>query len=426
MHYVTIDTLLKEGCLIGENIKNTGTTHSYPLYQKSKNTSPNSQLQGEPIVCQTTWMRLPMKPRYIVKRNKRVYFITLSFGETKEHRDWLLFLKQFQRVLQTVPNRNKKHRGVYTWINMLEQSPSYAFLKPGTLHTECKKQITPMWKITTALSTALRCYDIHQNVVPIRDFLSDNTHRHIRLIVQFSHVWVNETSHTAGVAVDVLQMQQHASYPPPHFSFTNTSKPSRTVGTQTDKCTLVVVSDITDTETSRPMTTASSSTTDGRCDHPLYGKYFKMLKKRVPKPAVQHKMRMNGLDPDILNWDASKPLPNTNDDCGLPVDQLSLSLQDDRQLRKTETNAHEKKAPDGAGHGFSLDEIVNGLNSLRKTFMGSGKSSSTNDANDVNKKELNIDGRIEACKKSKSRQVVSTKKKNNSSFMKLLGATFGS
>ncbi|KAH7700504.1 WASH complex, partial [Aphelenchoides avenae] len=35
-------------------------------------------------------------------------------------------------------------------------------------------------------------------------------------------------------------------------------------------------------------------------DHPLYAKYFKMLKLGVPEPAVRQKMSTEGMDPSIL------------------------------------------------------------------------------------------------------------------------------
>ena len=43
-------------------------------------------------------------------------------------------------------------------------------------------------------------------------------------------------------------------------------------------------------------------------DDPKYGKYFQMLKMHIPRPAVEAKMRAEGVDPAILNLDPSKPL----------------------------------------------------------------------------------------------------------------------
>lgn len=423
MHYVSIKSLLKHGCLIGECFQNNDTTRCYHLYQKrqtSKVKAARAHLyeeethQENSIVCQTPWLCIPMQPRYIVRHNKRVHFINLSFTRSTEHQDWLLFLNQFQEVLQTILHRNEKHFETYTWMNMLEQSPIYAFLTTQEQHqSRLNTTKLPMWKITTVLSKALQCYDIHQQKIPVNEFLSVNTKGYVRLIVQFSHVWVNTISRTAGVAVNILQMQQHASYPLQTYAFTNSIKPCRTVGTQTDTLPLPVA------PTTVPLSSSMlSNSMDIRCNHPVYGTYFKMLSKRVPKPAVQHKMRMNGLNPDILDWDKSTPLPSSCDnEHAQPVDQLSLSLQDDHQLRKTDINTHTKKPQDGAGHGFSLDEIVNGLKSLRKTFLGTNNGANTRTTTDANISDVQ-----HPCNKDVDRKMP---KAQNSSFMKLLGATFG-
>lgn len=44
-------------------------------------------------------------------------------------------------------------------------------------------------------------------------------------------------------------------------------------------------------------------------DDPRYGKYFKMLMVGVPKAAVQPKMRMEGLDPEMLEKSPDDPAP---------------------------------------------------------------------------------------------------------------------
>lgn len=412
-HLVSVEELLAHGCRIGSCIKNNDTTHYYPLYNKSATSL------CEPILCQTPWVRLLVKPRYIVRRNKRIHFINVSFVQSTQHDQndkWLFFLNQFQEVLQTVLHRNNTRPDVYTWMNMLEKSQSYAFSTSSSGDESYVAKSSRVWKITTVLSKSLQCFDIHQQSIPTDGFLTDNVHRHIRLIVRFSHVWVNEVSHTAGVAVDILQMQQHETFPIQHFGLTNTTKPSRTVGTQTD-----ILPVVSTHPAPHPSNTTTGTTDNTRCDHPVYGTYFRMLKKRVPKPAVQHKMRMNGLDPDILDWDASKPLPSAQSDT--PVDQLSLSLQDDHQLRKTETNTHIKKPQDGAGHGLSLDEIVNGLKSLRKTFLGGG-SKRTDNTNTEDTTEPDIDSRL-AQQKQTANAKQKKKEGSSSSFMRLLGATFG-
>lgn len=55
---------------------------------------------------------------------------------------------------------------------------------------------------------------------------------------------------------------------------------------------------------------ASAPSCDGRPalkDDPKYAKYFKMLKMGLPMPAVKHAMTRDGLDPDVMDGDHSKP-----------------------------------------------------------------------------------------------------------------------
>ena len=159
MHYVSVDELIAKGCLIGSCIQCNDTTHCYPLYNKS------STIPCQPIVCQTPWVLLPIKPRYITRRNKRVHFINVSFVHSTDTKRWMLFLNRFQDVLQSVLQRNEA-LGSYTWMNMLEEPHTYAFLSNTDTDTPSPSPKRPAtWKMTTVLSKSLRCYDIHQQRV---------------------------------------------------------------------------------------------------------------------------------------------------------------------------------------------------------------------------------------------------------------------
>ncbi|RHY65390.1 hypothetical protein DYB34_006752 [Aphanomyces astaci] len=52
----------------------------------------------------------------------------------------------------------------------------------------------------------------------------------------------------------------------------------------------------------------SSSTSVPLKDHPKYATYFVMLKRGLPKPAVQHRMLKDQVDPSILDLDPELPL----------------------------------------------------------------------------------------------------------------------
>ncbi len=60
-----------------------------------------------------------------------------------------------------------------------------------------------------------------------------------------------------------------------------------------------------------PMVLTATEKSDENADevllseHPSYDKYFKMLKMNVPKPAVQHRMKKDGVNPAALDMDAN-------------------------------------------------------------------------------------------------------------------------
>lgn len=400
MQCVTMHHILQHGFLVSECVRRDSSCSMYPLYQKTSS-------KTEPIVFQTPWLLLSTKPRYITRHNRRVYFINVeSVASKNETCPWIDFLHCFQCALKHTLQKREPQQ--HMWVSMLEECTTYSFSSNDTIPSSTTSK-NPIWKIVTSLSSSMKCFDTHQQHVSLDEFLNTNTNRHIRFLIRFSHIWVNHNAQTAGVSVDILQMQQHESAPCSTFAFTSERTPSRTIGTQTT----FIPSTYPPTHTQpTPSSSAHSSSNahDTRTQHPVYGKYFKMLNKRVPKPAVQHKMRMNGLDPGILDWDMSTPLPSVSKMTA--CDQLSLSLQDNHQLRKTEINTHPKKTCDGAGHGFSLDEIVNGLNSLRKTFMRTGKHETSKDV-----KKENVLSTLENGK-------IKRKKESSSSFIQLLGARF--
>lgn len=45
-------------------------------------------------------------------------------------------------------------------------------------------------------------------------------------------------------------------------------------------------------------------------DDPKYSKYFKMLRMHIPRPAIEAKMRAEGIDPTILDLDPEGPVPS--------------------------------------------------------------------------------------------------------------------
>jgi hypothetical protein len=63
-------------------------------------------------------------------------------------------------------------------------------------------------------------------------------------------------------------------------------------------------------------------------DHPEYGKYFKMMKAGVPIVDVKEKMRQSGLDPNMLERDPMDIVPSSLDNKSPPSDGAKVPLQD--------------------------------------------------------------------------------------------------
>lgn len=353
-----------------------------------------------PLICQTPWLWLPCAPRYIVRQGARTYFFHLAFwnvADSPEQQTWLKLL----RVLQTtfhgwVQRKHTGHGGApVQWVPCLDTplAPTYAFhdqvgAGAAAFRGGAGTGAGPVhWKFHTRLPPSVGCYDAAGMAMDVSDVMTKGQATYVRLIVHLANVWVNEDTGTAGLGVHVLQFQQSGVAPPRTYAFRDASVTQRTCGCQTESTGAVVnareaaTRHHTAAATDPHAPTARPSADAARTLHPVYGTFFRMRAKGVPKPAVQHKMRMNGLDPAVLDLPPDAPLPggDGSDETsggGGPVDLLALSLQDGQQLRKTEVNADRKtrKPASGAGHGFSLGEIVNGLKSLRRT-LGFGAAS---------------------------------------------------
>ena len=350
-----------------------------------------------PLICQTPWLWLPCAPRYIVRQGARTYFFNLAFwnvADSPEQQTWLKLL----RVLQTtfhgwVQRKHMGHGGApVQWVPCLDTplASTYAFHdQVGTgadaMHRGGAGSGPVHWKFHTRLPPSVGCYDAAGMALDMNDVMTKGQATYVRLIVHLANVWVNEDTGTAGLGVHVLQFQQSGVAPPCTYAFRDTVT-LRTCGCQTDSTGEIVDARVAASAATRSRSagltidphapTSQTSAHAARTSHPVYGTFFRMCAKGVPKPAVQHKMRMNGLDPSVLDLPPDAPFPG--DESGGsdgPMDVLALSLQDGQQLRRTEVNADRKtrKPASGAGHGFSLNEIVNGLQSLRRTFGFGGR-----------------------------------------------------
>jgi hypothetical protein len=470
MATATTASLLSDGVLVGKPTYPTNdTTRCYPLYAAS----PAEYI---PIICQTPWLVLPSNPRPIARKNggmhshshARAYAFRMAFcepelgtGTEQEAESWPFFLGRFQAVLRKWLQKREPSAtfAKIRWVEMLDESAAteYSFIDSPQVQQQQQQQqqsarqppstSTVRWTIRTQLSNRVGCFDMQQKAVPVDDILTSPSQKQVRFLLRFTNMWVNEQSLTAGVGIHILQIQQHDTRPFETFAFaaypaqtptatatttttttTTATATTRSVSTQTERVERYEnETGYVGTAGAVPITDQADrravSAADTRCDHPVYGVYFKMLKKRVPKPAVQHKMRMNGLDPNLLDLEPHETLPGGDGDSPPQVrDQLALSLQaDSASLRKTEPNSAlvvSRTNPNRSGQGFSLDEIVSGLNSLRKTFF---KFDTPAIASQPTTGTRTI---TDAPSTTNRNSQPASARPPESSFMRLLGATF--
>ena len=400
--------------------------------RRSSYTVVTEQLQKQdiPLICQTPWLCLSSPPRFITRQGRRIYFFTLRFWELEdsfEQRQWLKLLRALQITFREWAKRKAKQatQTSVEWVSFLEEPavPYYSFHDACSKHRHApvsRELQSTYWKFNTSLATSVRCFDAAGSSKNLQDVIQWKQGTFVRFIVHVANVWIHEDMQLAGLTFRILQLQNNEVSPPRTYAFQEricqSSCASQTDAPSGTTCATVEPPVLYQSQHASQDTNCSVSTK--RTQHPVYGTYFRMCAKGVPKPAVQHKMRMNGLNPDILDLPSDEPLPEVQpSDQTDKVDVLAVSLQDGQQLRKTEINAERKashKLSNGAGHGFSLGEIVNGLKSLRKTFgftKASTSSVTNNEADTI-------------CTADSSTNTINNQPDHDSSFLNLLAKRY--
>tara|TARA_B100001175_G_scaffold316138_1_gene329276 strand:+ start:1630 stop:2553 length:924 start_codon:yes stop_codon:yes gene_type:complete len=97
-----------------------------------------------------------------------------------------------------------------------------------------------------------------------------------------------------------------------------------------------------------------------------YAKYFDMLKKGVPRRAVEQRMISEGIDIGVLD---GKNIPLNNKNNPIPINKFSVQDLKNIKLKKTSQNKKiaKTKPRRGIQLGISLDSIQNALKGLKKT-----------------------------------------------------------
>ena len=306
-----------------------------------------------PLICQTPWLYLNSTPRYIIKNIKKIYFLTLLFwniNHDKHQHQWVQFLNIFQKTSSRWINRKKRN---IKWMNCLEQNKN-----------------NYLWKLSDILNN-VKCFDFSKKNADVKNIQHQD---YVRLVIHFSHIWHNTKTDTAGFSFKILQIQYNKVEPPIEIMFSDI-KSFPTTNNHV----------LSDEKQIKPNVYSSHN------EHPVFGKYFKMLQVGIPIFAIKQKMTMNNLDPSIIDIPDNQPLPNVNENID---DQLQASLKEEKTLRKTEPIVKMKQVSSGKSHGISLQQILNGLNSLRKSTFGKKKCKKKEIKNNNTKNDVSSSGNI--------------------------------
>ena len=96
-------------------------------------------------------------------------------------------------------------------------------------------------------------------------------------------------------------------------------------------------------------------------DHPVYNKYFKMLKYRIPISSIKSKLKMANLDENIIDLDPEQPIPSHLDN-SQSNDELNF-----QEINLQTVSFLEKIKKDKSDNVPTLEDILTGISSLKKT-----------------------------------------------------------
>lgn len=286
----------------------------------------------QPIVFQTSYLRLMKEPSYIQRFKKKTYFFNLSFHNL--HQDPVL--QTFQQTLISFEMKMNK------WINK-------RYKKKFIWHSSFKDQGDEMiWTLTTKEMDKLVIFDMERHSISL-----DQLHEqlYIRLRIHVNYIWFRKDTNIAGIDYRILQIQSNQMQLPTHCLFPSDHVVVLPSSSSTDHQSLLVK------KNNHPVS-----------EHPLFSKYFKMLTMGIPKEAIKQKMEMNKLPIEIIDLSPEEELPpqyQQYQQHHQEIDVLSQSINEGVELSKTEPI--QKRVVSENKLTITIDDITERLRSLRPT-----------------------------------------------------------
>lgn len=103
-------------------------------------------------------------------------------------------------------------------------------------------------------------------------------------------------------------------------------------------------------------------------DHPIYSKYFNMKRFKIPIPAIQIKLKMNSLDPNIILKDENEVYEDNDTQISTSNNLFNtVTLKKTKHLKKICQKNESNLVSQNGMRPPTLDEILNMKNTLTKT-----------------------------------------------------------
>ena len=289
------------------------------------------------VVLQTPWVCLACAPRRIARPAFAAHLLLCDLwreSQDSAQREWLRYLRHVRIAL-------------HAWVRRCDGCASWSW--HDTLQ---RTDVCASWQLFCRNLDRLRIFDAECQPSTSAALRAES---YVRFVVQLEHVWFNAASARAGAHFRILQAQHSALEPPSECAFAAVARlPSAPPA-------------VAETTTAGGCATAAGS---ARTEHATFGKYFRMLEVGIPRMCVEQKMRMQSLDPHVLDTPPGLPLPVGAETLGARRDGLFTEMTAARTLRKvtTDDTAQRKSAKhnQGNGHGISLHAIRERLRSLRR------------------------------------------------------------
>ena len=192
-------------------------------------------------------------------------------------------------------------------------------------------------KMRCSINESILVFDENKKILDY-DYLQSKSY--CKLLLYPSSIWTNKSHY--GIKWEIAQVKLYQKTILNTYSFIDDSLDSNT-------------------------NTDLNNNTINYKTHPKYQKYFKMISKGVPKEAVKHKMRIDNLDPCVLdNNFEEKPNISNKLEIVKPNFLNELKLSNIKNLKKVEQITKNEIPKQTTIPLISLNEIKDILGNLKK------------------------------------------------------------